>query len=53
MRESMVTLVPTFAHEAVLQMFTMCSFALAMMLTLRFNRTCERRGGGGQLKGSS
>lgn len=35
------TLVPTFAHEAVIQMFQMNTFALALLLTLRLNRTCE------------
>ncbi|GBF91007.1 hypothetical protein Rsub_03862 [Raphidocelis subcapitata] len=34
--------VPTFAHEAVIQMIGLTTFILALLLTLRLNRTYER-----------
>jgi hypothetical protein len=40
--EKFFTQVPTFAHEAVIQMITMTTFILALLLTLRLNRTYER-----------
>ncbi|KAI8471691.1 MAG: hypothetical protein J3K34DRAFT_458208 [Monoraphidium minutum] len=36
------TMVPEFAHDAVLQMFQLTSFVLALLLALRHNRTYER-----------
>jgi predicted membrane chloride channel (bestrophin family) len=36
------TEVPTFAHEAVFQMTGLTTFILALLLTLRINRTYER-----------
>jgi len=39
------TIVPTFAHDAVIQMFQLTTFVLALLLTLRHNRTCEPMGG--------